>query len=123
MIKQLILVGLGGAIGSVLRFLTSVLVAKYWSGLFPLATFGVNVVGCFVIGLLLGLLEQRAVLDDRLRLLLITGFCGGFTTFSAFAGENINFLQRQHYGFAILYIVVSVLLGLLAVWLGATLTR
>lgn len=123
MIKQLILVGLGGAIGSVLRFLTSVLVAKYWSGLFPLATFGVNVVGCFVIGLLLGLLEQRAVLDDRLRLLLITGFCGGFTTFSAFASENINLLQHHHYGFAILYIVVSVLLGLLALWLGATLTR
>lgn len=123
MLKQLILVGLGGGIGSMLRFLTSVITAKYYSNAFPLATFIVNVAGCFLIGLLIGLFSQNIQSNLHLKLLFITGFCGGYTTFSAFAAENITLIQNNSYLVAILYIGLSVLVGLLAVWVGVLLSK
>lgn len=123
MIKQILLVGLGGGLGSIFRFLTSLLTAKYYSNAFPLATFAANILGCFLIGLLIGILGQNIQTNQSLKLLLITGFCGGYTTFSAFASENISLLQTNNYLTTIIYITASILAGLFAVWLGLTLTK
>ncbi|MEX1202002.1 MAG: fluoride efflux transporter CrcB [Ferruginibacter sp.] len=123
MIKQILIVGLGGGLGSIFRFLTSLFTAKYYSNAFPLATLTANTVGCFLIGLLIGLLEQNIQTNQNLKLLLITGFCGGYTTFSTFAAENISLLQANNYFTTILYIVTSVIAGLFAVWLGLIITK
>jgi CrcB protein len=120
--KQLVLIFLGGGLGSVFRYLTSLLTAKYYESIFPLATFITNVLGCFMIGLLIGYLGQSPN-NQNLRLLFITGFCGGYTTFSTFASENINLLQTGQYLTLISYTIASVLVGLVAVWLGLMLTK
>lgn len=118
MLRTLILVGIGGAVGSVLRYLTAVLTNRLCSSDFPFATFAVNLAGCLLIGILLGFAEKYQVLNANLRNLLVTGFCGGYTTFSAFASENVNLLQQGHMLTAIVYMAGSILLGLFAVWLG-----
>lgn len=118
MIKTLLIIGLGGAIGSILRFLTSVLVNKYWANHFPLATFLTNALGCFLIGFLIGFLEKQQLANSDLRWFLITGFCGGYTTFSTFGYENINLFQNQNTLIAFAYIALSVIIGLMAVWFG-----
>ena len=122
MIKQLLLVGLGGGIGSIFRYLTSVYTAKYYANTFPLATFLTNGLGCFIIGLLIGYFAKTNI-DNNLKLLFITGFCGGYTTFSTFAAENISLLQNQNYLTLIAYTLASVLVGFLAVGLGLILTK
>lgn len=122
MIKQLLLVGLGGGIGSIFRYLTSVWTAKYYTNAFPLATFITNVLGCFIIGLFIGYFSSSNT-DQNLKFLFITGFCGGFTTFSAFAAENIVLLQNQNYVTLIAYTLASVLIGFLAVGLGLMITK
>jgi len=122
MIKQLLLVGLGGGIGSIFRYLTSLLTAKYYANSFPLATFITNVLGCFVIGLLIGYFSNSNT-DNSLKLLFITGFCGGYTTFSTFAAENITLLQNQNYVTLIAYTLASVLVGFLAVGLGLMISK
>ena len=86
--------------------------------LFRSGTFIVNVVGCFIIGLLAGWLLFNVNKSQQLPLLLVTGFCGGYTTFSAFAFENVQLLQSGHIIYSILYIVASVSIGLSAVWGG-----
>lgn len=119
MLRQLLLVTLGGAIGSALRYLTALLLARHYTGSIPLATLAVNLVGCFLIGLLIGLCSDTS----HLRLLFITGFCGGFTTFSTFTAESYSMFREGAYGLALLYIAGSVLIGLLALWLGLSLSR
>lgn len=118
MIKQIVLVAIGGAAGSVLRYLTNVVVTKYFASIFPLATFITNVIGCFLIGLLVGSIEKHGLADSQLKWLLITGFCGGYTTFSAFGLENFSLFQSNNYGIAFAYIASSIIAGLFAVWLG-----
>lgn len=121
--KEVILVGLGGAAGSILRYLSSQFVQKYYNGHFPLATFTINVIGCLLIGVLIGYFSKTQVLQNEWKLLLITGFCGGFTTFSAFASENLNLINNNQIGLALFYIALSVFLGIAAVWLGLLLSR
>jgi CrcB protein len=122
MIRTLVLIGLGGGFGSILRYLTSVLTGRYFHGSFPLATFIVNIAGCFLIGWLTATLSRQSANPD-LKFLFITGFCGGYTTFSTFSAENLQLLQSGHSWTAILYIAASILAGLLAVWLGLLISK
>ncbi|MDR2806463.1 MAG: fluoride efflux transporter CrcB [Dysgonamonadaceae bacterium] len=123
MIKQLLLVGFGGGIGSILRFLASWFTAKSGNDAFPVATFTVNVVGCLLIGLLTGWAMKQNWLDANMRLLLITGFCGGFTTFSTFSLENMQLFQAGQYLSLVLYVLASIGLGFAAVSIGLLITK
>ena len=115
--KQAFLVFLGGGIGSCLRYLISKSLNPIVSNFF-LGTFLVNILGCLFIGLILGYALKEAVLSQNYVLLLATGFCGGFTTFSAFAFENFSLLKNGDYiGFS-LYTLGSILTGILAVLIG-----
>ncbi len=116
--KTLLLIFLGGGIGSVFRYATSLFVQKFYTGIIPYATLITNIIGCFLIGLFVGFLEKKHGLNSDLKYLFITGFCGGYTTFSAFGIENFNLLQSQNTFIALVYIGSSILFGLSAVWLG-----
>lgn len=123
MLKTILFIALGGGIGSVFRYLTYILVQKYYASFFPIATFITNAIGCLLIGIFVGLLEKNELANSNLKWFLITGFCGGYTTFSAFGLENFSLFQNNNYGAAMLYIAGSVFTGLLAVWLGHFLTK
>jgi CrcB protein len=117
--KALLFVGLGGGVGSIARYLISATLTRWLPGLFPWGTFVVNVAGCLLIGLLMGSLAKQQVLDEQnFKLLLVTGFCGGFTTFSAFAWENVKLIQSGEIPTALVYVGVSLVTSLLAVGLG-----
>lgn len=121
--RALVLVGIGGGIGSVLRYVSSWLITKNVSTNFPLATFSVNILGCFLIGILIGIFGKQFSSNDDLKYLFITGFCGGYTTFSTFSAENIQLIQSGNYLTPALYIASSVLFGILAVFIGMTLVK
>ncbi len=123
MLRAVLLVGLGGGVGSILRFLTNVLVKKLVDTSFPLHTFVVNLLGCLVIGLLVGVFERYDIGNSDLRHLLVIGFCGGYTTFSTFALENMQLVQSGNLALAFVYIAASVITGLLAVWLGICIVK
>jgi len=115
MIKNLLLVGLGGSIGSILRYVVSLIIK---SKAFPFATLSVNIIGSFIIGLVFAISIKEAGLSNNWRLFLATGICGGFTTFSAFSLENMGLLQSGKIGMALIYIILSVVLGIAATFLG-----
>ena len=123
MIKTLLLVGIGGAMGSVLRYLTHWLTSKYFQSSFPLSTFLVNILGSLLIGLFIGYLGKYFPENHPLKFLLIVGFCGGFTTFSSFALENYNLFQNNQQITAYLYIITSIILTISAVGLGSYLSK
>lgn len=118
MIKNILLVLLGGGLGSVARYVLSYFFSKNEAMQFPWATFLANTIGCLFIGILFGYIQKNNLQNETLKLLLITGFCGGFTTFSTFSLENIQFIQNQNYNLAILYTLASLVIGFLAVIIG-----
>ena len=115
--------GLGGFIGSVLRYLVSRLTAGVDFASLPLGTLTVNVLGCFVLGLLTGLFERTGNLSPELRLLLTTGVCGGFTTFSTFSNDGLILIKQEFYGMFALYTLLSITLGVLAAFAGGAFGR
>jgi len=115
--RQILLVGLGGFVGSSARYLVSGWVYRLGEA-FPLGTLAVNVAGCFAIGLLGGVAESRSVLDPQMRLFLLIGLLGGFTTFSTFAYETLALSQDAEILKAILNVTLQVGLGLGAAWIG-----
>ena len=118
MVRSLLLVGAGGAVGSMLRYAVSYAVSKYAQHPFPFGTFIINIVGSLLIGVLFGLAARNQWLHEGGMLLLATGFCGGFTTFSAFALENVNLMQKGQSVTALIYIGLGVIVGLLLCRLG-----
>lgn len=119
----MLLAGCGGFIGTCGRFLVGRMCASIWRDPFPIGTLTVNTLGCFLIGLFLGMLEKNHLLSSNEGALLITGFCGGFTTFSAFADEIWRLGAKGDWWASILYLSISVILGVLCVWGGRALVR
>ena len=116
--RELLIVALGGAIGAMSRYkLSGFIAAQTFQGKFPFATFAVNVIGCILAGLLMGMAEKQRLVTAEMRLFLLTGVLGGFTTFSAFGVETTHLLRRGEYLIAALYILLSVLCGVFAVWI------
>lgn len=121
--KQLIIVGAGGFIGSVARFLVSKL-NLYWHFLsIPMGTLTVNIVGSLIIGILTGIASKSELISYNWRLFLMVGICGGFTTFSSFTIENFTLIQNGELLTALLYTGLSIFLGFLAVYLGYIVTN
>ena len=118
MIRSLIIVALGGGMGSALRFLASKFVQDNMTGIFPYPTLAVNVVGCLLIGVFYGLSSRGSLGGDSAKLLLTTGLCGGFTTFSTFCNENLSLMRGGHALVTLLYTGGSVVLGFIAVAVG-----
>ena len=120
--KSFLLVFLGGGLGSGLRYLVTITMNQY-SKVLPLGTFTVNMLGCLLIGLILGYAQKENTLTSNQTLLLATGFCGGFTTFSAFANENLELIKNgEIFNFSV-YTIGSLLIGILAVLIGFYLTN
>ncbi len=118
-LKQILIVALGGAVGSVMRYKLGGFALHHtqaWN--FPVSTFSVNVVGCFAIGIFAALVEHHDLFSPSIRLLLFTGLLGGFTTFSAFGYESVFLLRRGLVSVATGYVLLSVVCGLIAVGFG-----
>lgn len=120
---NVLLVALGSAAGGVARYLIGSLIPA--ANGFPLATLSINVAGSFLIGLASGLLARFAggASAETFRLVLVVGFCGGFTTFSTFSNETLRLIESSHYPAAAGYVVASVLAGLIAVFIGYLISR
>lgn len=122
MVKQILLVFIGGGMGCTLRYLIGrINLLKIEN--FPLATMTVNLIGCLLIGVLMGWLSKNQPLKYDLALFLVTGFCGGFTTFSAFSFENLALLKQGHAFLFFTYAFISVFIGLLLTFLGFYITK
>jgi CrcB protein len=122
-VKAILVIFLGGGIGSVCRYLAGLSITRHFPTAFPTGTFVVNITGCFVIGLLYGIGIRHSWFTVDWRLFLITGICGGYTTFSSFSNEAILLMRQGNYLYFLLYVTLSVVIGLLATVGGAALAR
>ena len=118
MIKAMFLAGMGGFVGTCLRFLVGKMCHAIAVTTFPWGTFVVNVIGSLLIGVFFGLAERGNIISASMNVFLITGFCGGFTTFSSFSDDIYLLLQQRHWALGMVYLVSSIVLGLMMVWAG-----
>lgn len=118
--QNILAVFIGGGIGAVLRYITGLLFVVNFKINIPFATFAVNIAGCFILGLLYVIFIEKAEINTALKLALTVGFCGGLTTFSTFSLEIFEMIKTANFIFAFLYVILSLFLGLIAVWLGVT---
>lgn len=123
MLKSLLCIGVGGGIGSIFRYLISVFVGRHIPIVFPLGTLLVNISGCFLIGVFYSLANRYTGFTPEWRLFLITGICGGFTTFSTYSYDGLALLKQGANFSFLLYIIGSVVLGLLATFAGAAIFK
>jgi len=122
-IKNILLVGLGGGLGSMARYVCQKWVADNYAPHFPWGTFAVNIAGCLVIGIFWGLAFKSFAVNESWKLFLMTGLCGGFTTFSAFTLEGIGLIREQRLALFFSYVAASVVFGLLATYIGMKIIR
>ena len=120
--QQILLVAIGGAVGSVLRFLCGTIVAQRFETSMPYGTLSVNLIGSLLIGIFWGFLSRESVPNSWMVPLLMIGFCGGFTTFSSFSLENVKLMESGQWMTALVYIFSSNILGIVLAFLGYRLT-
>jgi len=123
LLERTLVVGTGGFLGAAARYLLGGLVYRWLPATFPWATFLINVTGCFGIGFLAVLAEERMLLGPAARLFLMVGILGGYTTFSTFAQEGLSLFEDGRSGVALAYMLGSVVTGLLAVYAGTRIGR
>ena len=123
MIKNFLIVGLGGAVGSMLRYAVQKFFQVQSASAFPTGTLLVNIAGCFLIGILWSMISRSLTWNEEMKLLLMTGFCGGFTTFSAFTLEGIGLLKENKMALFLIYLTASVVGGLLATFIGIRIVK
>jgi CrcB protein len=122
-IKNILTVIVGSGLGGAVRFISSEFLKQYFTTRFPIGTFFVNIVGCFIIGIIYGITLKGPQDSSSIKLLLATGFCGGFTTFSAFAAENLELIRNGQQPTAFLNMLLSVLLGITATFIGTSIFK
>lgn len=120
---KILLVALGGSIGAVTRYLVSNWAAEKFGAEFPYGTLIVNVIGCFIIGAFMTMATERLIINPYWRLLVTVGFVGGLTTFSSFSYETFRLLQDADLVMALYNIVLNLILGFCATWMGISLVR
>lgn len=121
--KAFLIVAIGSGLGGALRYGMQLLLQRFYPSAFPLGTLSVNITGCFLIGIFFSLAEKNTLISPEIKLFLITGFCGGFTTFSAFSIDNITLMNSGHFLYFFLYMAGSVLIGIGATLLGIYLAQ
>ena len=122
-LRLILLIGIGGFIGTIARYLSQQLVYRFYPATFPLGTLAVNVICCLLIGMIYVLSEKGNLLSPEWRLFLTTGICGGFTTFSTFSYESVQLLNDGEYSSLSMYVIASVVLGILATIFGIWITK
>jgi CrcB protein len=123
MFKIILIIGSGSFLGGVARFLTSRYVQNTFISAFPYGTFLVNIIGCLLIGIIFGISEKGNLMNSEWKMFLTVGFCGGFTTFSTFANENLALLRNGNIFHFALYAGLSVFLGIMATYIGNMITK
>jgi CrcB protein len=123
MIKNFLIVGLGGAAGSMLRYAVQKFFQVQNTSAFPTGTLLVNIAGSFLIGILWSIVSRSLTWNEEMKLLLMTGFCGGFTTFSAFTLEGIGLLKENKAALFLIYFTASVVGGLVATFIGIRIAK
>ena len=121
--KEVLIVGIGGGIGSIARFLSQKGAERFMDSSFPMGTFLINILGSLIIGIVYALSERGNLLTPEVRLFLTVGLCGGFTTFSTFSYDNFNMISEKLWQYLILNVGGSIFFGILAVYLGVMAVR
>ena len=121
--KEALIVGLGGFLGAIARYLLQNAIVNRFITIFPVGTYSINLIGSLIIGLIFGLSERYQWMTQEWRLFLAIGFCGSFTTFSTFAFDNMQLLKDGNYSQLIWYTVLSFVFGVGLAWLGYSITK